>query len=96
MRDGAAIFSLVRPFLPIIGTFVGVAILVEGLLLEFVPSAVGFSSSGAPITGSRSSPYDILLIVIGLAVIAASSFAARHVYHKHDTAKIVQTNATTL
>lgn len=78
MSDTPSVFSLVRPFLPIVGILCGIAVLIDGLVPVLLPSCTtGYSTGGLPILGSCASSFDILLIVAGAAIVAVSASLAR-------------------
>jgi formate hydrogenlyase subunit 3/multisubunit Na+/H+ antiporter MnhD subunit len=83
LSNGATIFSLVKPFLPWAGFFIGIGLLVEGLGTEFLPTCLaGYSAPGVPIYVRCDSLYAILLIVTGTVLAAFSIFIWRSTYSR--------------
>jgi hypothetical protein len=76
--DDATLYSLVRPFLPIAVFFVGLALLIEGL----IPTVLPFCVVGRCVT-----PLNVSLVAAGIVIVTASSVRIRRVYLQRSSAK---------
>jgi hypothetical protein len=84
----ATLLSLVLPFLSIVVFFIGLALLVEGLIpIAFPVCLVGYSISGFPVVGRCVSAFNVSLFAAGSIIVAASAVWMRHVYLRRGFAK---------
>jgi hypothetical protein len=86
--EDAALYSLVRPFLPIAMFFVGLALLIDGLIPTVLPfCVVGYLADGAPVVGRCVTPLNVSLVAAGIVIVTASSVWIRRVYLQRSSAK---------
>ena len=82
MGNGSTLFSAVKPFLPWVGFFIGIALLAQGLWPEYAPCIAGYSANGAPIFASCVTPSTISLLVVRFVIATASVVVMRSAYLK--------------
>jgi hypothetical protein len=84
--NGATLYSLVRPFLPIVIFFIGLAFLLEGLIPITLPvCAIEYTTNGVPIVGRCVTPFNVFLLVTGIIIVVGSGIWMRHVYFRQNT-----------
>jgi hypothetical protein len=84
----AALLSAVVPFLPAILFFVGLALLIEGLVPIALPVClIGYSTDGIPIVARCVSAFNVSLLITGSVIVTASVAWMLRVYLRRGARK---------
>ena len=82
--NGATLYSLIRPFLPVVIFCIGLALLIEGLIPIALPVCItGHSTTGFPIVGRCVTLSNVAFLVAGIIIVTASGIW--RVYFRRNT-----------